>query len=100
MAVVAYCVKCKEKKEMVDPQEGVTKNGRVITKALAPIAVPRCLSSVVLLRNSFLLRFTSRHLHPGPLGSCQRAFLFVRVTHAERVFVYPIGLLGSAPAQL
>lgn len=22
MAVVAYCVKCKEKKEMVDPQEG------------------------------------------------------------------------------
>ena len=25
MAVVAYCVKCKEKKEMVDPQEGVTK---------------------------------------------------------------------------
>ena len=32
MAVVAYCVKCKEKKEMVDPQEGVTKNGRVITK--------------------------------------------------------------------
>ena len=36
MAVVAYCVKCKEKKEMVDPQEGVTKNGRVITKGTCP----------------------------------------------------------------
>ena len=36
MAVVAYCVKCKEKKEMVDPQEGVTKNGRVITKGPSP----------------------------------------------------------------
>lgn len=57
MAVVAYCVKCKEKKEMVDPQEGVTKNGRVITKAPVPIAVPRCLSSVALLRNSSLFRF-------------------------------------------
>ena len=36
MAVVAYCVKCKGKKEMVDPQEGVTKNGHVITKAPVP----------------------------------------------------------------
>lgn len=36
MAVVAYCVKCKAKKEMVDPQEGVTKNGRVITKGTCP----------------------------------------------------------------
>ncbi len=36
MAVVAYCVKCKEKKEMVDPQEGVTKNGRIITKGTCP----------------------------------------------------------------
>ena len=27
MAVVAYCVKCKEKKEMVDPQEGVITKG-------------------------------------------------------------------------
>lgn len=36
MAVVAYCVKCKAKKEMVDPQEGVTKNGRIITKGTCP----------------------------------------------------------------
>lgn len=36
MAVVAYCVKCKAKKEMVDPQEGVTKNGRIITKGICP----------------------------------------------------------------
>lgn len=36
MAVIAYCVKCKEKKEMVDPQEGVTKNGRIITKGTCP----------------------------------------------------------------
>ena len=36
MAVVAYCVKCKAKKEMVAPQEGVTKNGRVITKGTCP----------------------------------------------------------------
>ena len=32
MAVVGYCVKCKAKKEMVNPQEGVTKNNRIITK--------------------------------------------------------------------
>ena len=36
MAIEAYCVKCKAKKEMVDPQEGVTKNGRVITKGTCP----------------------------------------------------------------
>ena len=36
MAVVGYSVKCKAKKEMVDPQEGVTKNGRVITKGTCP----------------------------------------------------------------
>lgn len=36
MAVVAYCVKCKAKKEMVNPQEGVTKNGRIITKGTCP----------------------------------------------------------------
>ncbi len=35
-AVVAYCVKCKEKREMVKPTEGVTKNGRVITKGTCP----------------------------------------------------------------
>ena len=36
MAVVGYCVKCKDKKEMVNPVEGVTKNGRVITKGTCP----------------------------------------------------------------
>ena len=36
MAVVGYCVKCKDKKEMVNPTEGVTKNGRVITKGTCP----------------------------------------------------------------
>ena len=46
MAVVAYCVKCKEKKEMVDPQEGVTKNGRIILRALAQIVAQKCPSLV------------------------------------------------------
>ena len=36
MAVVGYCVKCKAKKEMVNPQEGVTKNNRIITKGTCP----------------------------------------------------------------
>ena len=44
MAVIAYCVKCKEKKEMVDPQEGVTKNGRIITKGTCP----DCMNSGIL----------------------------------------------------
>ena len=29
MAIEAYCVKCKAKKEMQNPVEGVTKNGKV-----------------------------------------------------------------------
>ena len=36
MAVEAYCVKCKAKKEMVDPKEEVTKNGKPITKGKCP----------------------------------------------------------------
>ena len=32
----AYCVKCKAKREMVDPVEGATKNGRPITKGKCP----------------------------------------------------------------
>lgn len=36
MAVIGYCVKCKGKKEMVNPQEGVTKNNRIITKGTCP----------------------------------------------------------------
>lgn len=35
-AVNAYCVKCKAKKDMVNPVEGVTKNGRIITKGTCP----------------------------------------------------------------
>lgn len=34
---IAYCVKCKEKREMVDPVEGVTKNKRRITKGTCPV---------------------------------------------------------------
>ncbi|HIS39469.1 MAG TPA: hypothetical protein IAC12_01275 [Candidatus Aphodovivens avistercoris] len=37
MAIEAYCVKCKEKKEMVDPQESLTKNGKPITKGKCPV---------------------------------------------------------------
>ena len=36
MAIEAYCVKCKEKKVMTDPKEGVTKNGKPITKGKRP----------------------------------------------------------------
>lgn len=32
----AYCVKCKAKKEMKNPVEGVTKNGRIIFKDKCP----------------------------------------------------------------
>jgi len=31
-----YCVKCKSKKEMVDPEEIVMKNGRPATKGTCP----------------------------------------------------------------
>ena len=36
MAIEAYCVKCKAKKTMQDPVEGVTKNGKPITKGKCP----------------------------------------------------------------
>lgn len=36
MAVQGYCVKCKDKKEMVNPEQGVAKNGRIITKGTCP----------------------------------------------------------------
>ncbi|MEF9841407.1 MAG: DUF5679 domain-containing protein [Raoultibacter sp.] len=36
MAIEAYCVKCKAKKEMIDPVESVTKNGKPITKGKCP----------------------------------------------------------------
>lgn len=32
----AYCVKCKEKKEMVDPVEKVAKNGRPMLQGTCP----------------------------------------------------------------
>lgn len=37
MAIEAYCVKCKEKKEMQDPVQGTTKNGKPITKGKCPV---------------------------------------------------------------
>ena len=36
MAIEAYCVKCKAKKEMKDPTESTTKNGKPITKGVCP----------------------------------------------------------------
>lgn len=36
MAIEAYCVKCKAKKEMRDPVESLTKNGKPITKGKCP----------------------------------------------------------------
>lgn len=36
MKIKAYCVKCREKKEMVDPQEGFTRNGKPIAKGKCP----------------------------------------------------------------
>lgn len=36
MAIEAYCVKCKAKKEMQNPVEGVTKNGKPIMKGTCP----------------------------------------------------------------
>ncbi len=36
MEIEAYCVKCKAKRIMVDPQESLTKNGKPITKGKCP----------------------------------------------------------------
>ncbi len=36
MAIEAYCVKCKAKKEMQNPVEGLTKNGKPIMKGTCP----------------------------------------------------------------
>ena len=37
MAIEAYCMKCKEKREMKDPAQGTTKNGKPITKGTCPV---------------------------------------------------------------
>ena len=34
--VVAHCMKCKDKREMVDAKETTTKNGRVMLKGTCP----------------------------------------------------------------
>ena len=34
--VVAHCMKCKDKREMVDPQQTTTKNCRVMLKGKCP----------------------------------------------------------------
>ena len=36
MAIEAYCVKCKAKKEMKDPVESLTKNGNPLPKGKFP----------------------------------------------------------------
>ena len=36
MAETAYCVKCKAKKEMKDPEQITMKNGRPATKGTCP----------------------------------------------------------------
>ena len=36
MAIEAYCVKCKQKREMRDPKESLTKNGKPIVKGKCP----------------------------------------------------------------
>ena len=51
--IEAYCVKCKAKKEMKDPVESLTKNGKPITKGKCPTAVPRF--AVSALRNNLAL---------------------------------------------
>lgn len=37
MAIEAYCMKCKEKKEMKNPVPGTTRNGKPITKGTCPV---------------------------------------------------------------
>ncbi len=34
--VIAHCMKCKDKREMVDPKKTTTKNGRVMLKGTCP----------------------------------------------------------------
>ncbi len=35
--VMAYCVKCKEKREMKDPKEATSANGRKMLKGSCPV---------------------------------------------------------------
>ena len=37
MATEAYCVKCREKREIKDPQEVTMKNGRPALKGTCPV---------------------------------------------------------------
>jgi len=37
VAVEAYCVKCRAKREIKDPQEVTMKNGRPATKGVCPV---------------------------------------------------------------
>ena len=76
MAVVAYCVKCKEKKEMVDPQEGVTKNGRVITKGTCPdCGTKMSLIGGVAKKQPAVSVFASRYFAPQPAWHMPAGFL-------------------------
>lgn len=37
MAIEAYCMKCKQKREMTDPKSGTTKNGKPIAKGTCSV---------------------------------------------------------------
>ena len=71
MAVVAYCVKCKAKKEMVDPQEGVTKNGRIITKGTCPdCGTKMSLIGGVAKKQAFFKALNRKHYKAGFFEPC------------------------------
>ena len=61
MAIEAYCVKCKAKKIMKDPVEGVTKNGKPITKG-------KCPDCGTTLQNS--ISFEQQPTMPALRGHC------------------------------
>ena len=100
MAVVAYCVKCKAKKEMVDPQEGVTKNGRIITKGTCPdCGTKMSLIGGVAKKQTSFKALNRKHYKAGFLNlafifimkqegsAIRRAFLFcvIRVASGQGV---------------
>ena len=69
MAVVGYCVKCKAKKEMVNPQEGVTKNNASSPRGTCP----DCGTKMSLIGG--LKKLTRTHFHIFFKGGFGRLFL-------------------------
>ena len=41
MAIEAYCVKCKQKREIKDPREETAKNGKPMVKGVCPVCGTR-----------------------------------------------------------